>query len=119
MSGRDDYPLPAYAGYIWDRGDALVLQFSDGHHVELPIERCALALTPGGSVRADQRGWGVLLSLLRDRRNTYAQGKRPRIAEAGRETRYQVEMTLLAKALAKRPAPARTSTENDIFALDE
>jgi hypothetical protein len=115
-----DYPLPAYAGYIWDRGDCLVLQFEDGHRVELPHERCALALTDGGSVRADQRGWGLLLSLLRNRRNSYAAQRKPAIAEPGRETKYQIEMALLAKALANSVKPARsTSTDIDIFAQEE
>jgi hypothetical protein len=106
-----DYPLPAYAGYIWDRGDALVITLpdsidGDGHTVVLPITSLSI------SDKADQRGWLILRDVLHARRAAYdSKRNKPTIADRAAPTRVMVEEML------KAMKPARvTSTEVDIFA---
>jgi hypothetical protein len=108
-----DYPLPAYAGYIWDRGDALVITLpdsvgGDGHTVVLPITSLAIG------DKADQRGWIILRDLLHARKQAYDQHKAPTIADRAAPTRVMVEEMLRAM----KPARRVTSTEVDIFAQD-
>jgi hypothetical protein len=106
-----DYPLPAYAGYIWDRGDALILTFPDSaggqHSVQLPIERLSI------SDSADQRGWLILRDVLHARRSSYQQEKRVTTADRAAPTRRMVEEMLKRQGVTER---ASRSTEVDIFA---
>jgi|SRR5580658_2278146 hypothetical protein len=87
-----DYPPPAHAGYIWYRGDALIVSFAthdgEGHTVTLPLDRLVVGRD------ADQRGWLVLLEVLRARHLAAQQARRPLIGTSEMPTRMQVEALL-------------------------
>lgn len=107
-----DYPPPAYAGYIWARGDALVLSFATegggGHTVVLPFEK----LVVGNE--ADQRGWLILLEVLRERARAVREERRPALGTAEMPTSYQVEQ-LLAGKRAKAFTVRGQAVLDDIF----
>jgi len=112
MSDARDYPLPAYAMYIWHRGNALVLAGNDGHTVVIPLDKLAV------SSDADQRGWAILLDILRDRSRAYAQRSRPRIGTSEAPVRAQIE-ALLAGQRERAYGPRSTEIDDDIFASTE
>jgi hypothetical protein len=116
MSDARDYPLPAYAGYVWWRGDALVVSFPDESGgsestLVLPAERLAV-----GS-EAASRGWGVLLSVLRARSEAHAAGARATVGSPAAPTRVEVEALLAGRPVPIRRFDARGSEVRDLADL--
>jgi len=87
-----DYPPPAHAGYVWYRGDALMLAFpgenGSGHTICIPLEKLAIGR------EADQRGWLIFLETLRARATSAQQSRRPQLGTPDTPTRTQVEALL-------------------------
>lgn len=99
------YPPPSHALTVWFTGNALALAIppslgSRGHTVMIPLERCSLDRTEGGSIKATQLGWATLLSLLQARAAAEASEHptRPRIGEAPAPSLWQIEQALKASA---------------------
>lgn len=111
MSDARDYPLPAYAMYVWHRGDSLVLAGNDGHTIVLPVSK--LNVTSA----ADQRGWLILLEILRDRARAYAQRRSAaRIGTSTQPVRAQIEALLVAQ---REKAYGKPSTVIDVDIWDD
>jgi hypothetical protein len=109
MSDARDYPLPAYAMYVWHRGDAVVLAGNEGHTIVIPLDK--LAVGSG----ADQRGWTILLDILRDRSRAYAARRPARIGTNEAPVRAQIE-ALLAGQRERAYGARSTEIDEDIFA---
>ena len=112
-----DYPPPSYAGYIWHRGDSLVLglpggENTVGHTIVLPLAKLVV------SRDADQRGWLVLLEILGARKRTYEEGRRPQLATSDTPLRTQIE-ALLAGHRARAFDSRGREKVGDIFAKEE
>lgn len=84
-------PVPEFAARVWHTGSDLVLVLDSGMQISIPLDRLVVQLTDGGSVRADQRGLDQLLRVLRDSANA---ARRPRLAEHGAPTQFQLEEAL-------------------------
>lgn len=71
---HDPYPLPAYAANIWlnEADNCLMLAVpagadETGHTVRIPLDRCDVVVNGWGNPLPGQRGWRVLLDILRER----------------------------------------------------
>lgn len=94
------YPLPSYGLSIWLTGDTLNIAIppaADGtrqHTICLPLAKCSIETTEGGSILGRQRGWLVLLELLkskeREKRNPNA-----KIGNASAPVKYDIEQMLV------------------------
>jgi hypothetical protein len=112
---RDDdssYPLPAHAISIWKVGHELVLGLPPtapgvrGTTVRLPLERCEAIASAFGGTLANQRGWAILLDILRQREHA---GQRP--ATVGtRQAPVQYDVDAMIRAMgAAAPKVTRLS----------
>jgi hypothetical protein len=95
------YPPPSHALTLWFTGNALAIAIppsgpdARGHTVMLPLEKCQLARTEGGSIAAGSLGWATLLSLLQARMAAAA-AESPRIGTAPAPSLWQIEQALKA-----------------------
>lgn len=101
-------------------GDSLVLTFPPAgnetrtHEVNIPIDRCGIVSGWGGQPIASQRGWALLLDILRERQSA---SHTPTIAIPSAPNFYQVERALHAKKYDSRGKlisagePAKVSSE--------
>lgn len=119
------YPPPAHALTVWFTGNALALAIpasplGRGHTVMIPLDKCQLDRTEGGSIKATQLGWATLLSLLQARSAAEASERptRPRIGEAAGPSAWQIEQALKASGggrVAGKPSPKpRATTLSDL-----
>lgn len=99
------YPLPSYATTIWLDGNNICLALPSGpdskaHVIRIPLAKCSIEKSAGGSVLGTQMGWQALLEVLRQRRATQ---KRPiRLGDRASPVQYDIEAMLGAV----RNAPA-------------
>ncbi len=92
----DKYPLPAYAANIWFKGDALCVSFPNQQTIVIPVERCGIAKSEAGTPLPSQRGWMVLLQLMKDRA---AQARdETKIGQKGQPTQYEIERAMASDA---------------------
>lgn len=79
MTNNTDYPLPAHALSIWKVGHDIYVGVpaqgkTRGTTLKLPLDKCGIETSAFGGIRASQRGWAILLDILRARE---AAGQRP------------------------------------------
>lgn len=110
-----DYPLPAHCAYIWFDGANLRLQLppdgpeSHGNTVILPLERLGIVRNEAGAPRPDQRGWLVLLDVLRAR---LAAADR-RIGTQASPVQYDIEAVLRGVESAPSVAERKRAKSED------
>lgn len=99
-------PLPSYATTIWLDGTGnLCLALPSGpqghpHVVRIPLAKCSIEKSDGGSTLGRQMGWQALLEVLKQRQ---AAQKRPiRLGDRASPVQYDIEAMLGAV----RNAPA-------------
>lgn len=115
----EHYPLPQHAAYIWDNGQSIMIGFpplpgqTKGHSIAIPLDRCEVVLTDGGSVPASQSGFALLLRLLRER----ASAPGARIAAPGELTQDQCDRAMRAHISALSSARAEELRLERIEAL--
>jgi len=86
-----------------------VLAGNDGHTVVIPLDKLA------HTSDADQRGWGIILNILRERSRAYSARTAPRIGTCEAPVRAQIE-ALLAGQRARAYGARSTEIDEDIFA---
>lgn len=100
------YPLPSYGLSIWLTGDRINIAIPGAgsagtpHTISIPLAKCSLECGDGGTVLGRQRGWLILLELLkskeREKRNPNA-----RIGEASAPVRNDIEKLLVASKIQR------------------
>ncbi len=115
MPSPEKYPLPSYAANIWLAGDRIAVQFEGSHTIFIDLARCGVECNNSGSTLPTQRGWEVLLSILKDRSRATA---RPRIAERGAPVQYDIEQMLRAVQHYDSRGTAATQLE-DLGSLED
>lgn len=104
--------IPKHAISIWFEGDKLCLAFDENsHQVAIPVERAEVIRNGFGTPLPSQRGWEVLLSILRERYHE-ATKRVNQIARKSAPIQYMVEQVLKAKAATKRKASPELSLED-------
>lgn len=66
------YPLPSYAATIWLAGENICIALPSGasqksHTIRIPVAKCSIETSEWGEPLARQRGWMVLLDILKQR----------------------------------------------------
>ena len=73
LSDHSGYPLPSYASTIWlDGRGNLCLAVPSGpdskaHIISIPLAKCSIEKSDGGSTLGRQMGWQALLEVLKQR----------------------------------------------------
>lgn len=92
------YPLPSYCMQIWLAGDTIHLALPSGqdgkfHVVRVPLTKCSIEQSEGGSPLGRQLGWVVLLDILKQRQ---AAREAPKIGQRSAPVQYDIEAMLRA-----------------------
>lgn len=104
------YPLPSYATTIWLAGEHLHLALPSGpdgkaHTIRIPLAKCSIEQTEGGSTLGRQMGWQALLAILKERS---ALANRPvRLGDRAAPVQYDID--------AMVRAVSSTSTKPKVF----
>lgn len=110
-SDSEAYPLPSYGLAIWLVGDKLNIALpastpgGKSHVVAIPLTKCSIETTEGGSILGRQRGWLVLLDLLKSKERE-KRNPTPKIGQQGSPVRYDIEQML------KTMSPSRYDSKN-------
>lgn len=106
ISDHSGYPLPSYASTIWlDGRGNLCLALPSGpqakdHTITIPLAKCSVERSEGGSTLGRQMGWQALLAVLGQRQ---ASKVRPvRLGDRAAPVQYDIDAMLGAV----RSAPA-------------
>jgi len=88
------YPLPSHAVSIWLAGDRLMIGVPPVGDERpstkvIPLDNCFY-----DDKNVGQRGWAVLLNLLRDRSRMEREGKKPWLGTKGDPVQYDIEKML-------------------------
>ncbi len=107
MSDHSGYPLPSYATTIWLDGKGnLLLALPSGpdskaHTITIPLAKCGIERTDGGSTKSTQLGWQALLEVLKQRQ---AAQKRPvRLGDRAAPVQYDLDEMLGALRTGGKP----------------
>lgn len=125
ISDHSGYPLPSYATTIWLDGKGnLLLALPSGpdskaHTVTIPLAKCSIEQSEGGSTLGRQLGWQALLSILSERQKT--QEKPMRLGDRAAPVQYDLEAMLGAMRSAPKPKKfdekgSRLLDYDDLFA---
>lgn len=71
-STHSGYPLPSYVTSIWLAGDQIFMALPSGpdgkiHTIKVPLAKCSIETSEWGEPLASQRGWMVVLDILKQR----------------------------------------------------
>lgn len=104
IQDHSGYPLPSYATTIWLAGDHLCLALPSGpdskpHIVRVPIAKCSIERTDGGSTKSTQLGWQAILEILKQRAATQ---ERP-VRLGDRAAPVQYDMDAMLRAMGSAP----------------
>lgn len=120
ISDHTGYPLPSYAATIWLDGIGnLLIALPSGpeakpHTVTIPLAKCSIEKSEGGSILGRQQGWQALLAVLKERQ---ASQKRPvRLGDRAAPVQYDIEAML--GAVQSGSAKARRFDERGTQQLD-
>lgn len=98
ISDHSGYPLPSYASTIWLDGKGnLCLALPSGpdskaHTVTIPLAKCSVERSEGGSTLGRQMGWQALLAVLTQRQ---ASQVRPvRLGDRAAPVQYDIDAML-------------------------
>ena len=99
ISDHSGYPLPSYASTIWLSGADLCLAVASGpdskpHVIRIPLAKCSVEQSEGGSTLGRQMGWQALLSVLKQRQLT--QEKPVRLGDRAAPVQYDIDALLRA-----------------------
>src|SRR5579872_2168694 len=95
------YPLPSYGLSIWLVGDKLNIAIPGAgpgaisHTISIPLAKCSLECGDGGQILGRQRGWLVLLDLLKQKERE-KRSPAAKIGERASPPRYDIEKMLVA-----------------------
>jgi len=95
--------IPDHAISVWLEGDELKLGLAQPGSrptafLTLPLAKCSIEVSEFGQPLARQRGWLILIDLLKER----ARSGRKTIGFAANPVQYDVDQMLLAMAQTKR-----------------
>lgn len=100
IQDHSGYPLPSYATTIWLDGTGnLCLAMPSGpdskaHIIRIPLAKCSIEQSDGGSTLGRQMGWQALLAILKQRA---ASQERPiRLGDRAAPVQYDIEAMLRA-----------------------
>lgn len=110
-------PAPPHAALIWSVGTQLAIQFpgagaadgtgpSPSHTIFIDTAKCSVECSSWGEPLARQRGWAILLQLLRSRESDAAARRPSKIGTSGAITLYALESALRSGAAVRRFAPS-------------
>ena len=98
MQDHSGYPLPSYASTIWLDGKGnLCLALPSGpqgkaHTITIPLAKCSIERSEGGSTLGRQMGWQALLAVLTQRQ---ASQVRPvRLGDRAAPVQYDIDAML-------------------------
>ena len=98
MQDHSGYPLPSYASTIWLDGKGnLCLALPSGpqskaHTISIPLAKCSIERSEGGSTLGRQMGWQALLAVLTQRQ---ASQVRPvRLGDRAAPVQYDIDAML-------------------------
>ena len=98
LSDHSGYPLPSYASTIWlDGRGNLCLAVPSGpdskaHIITIPLAKCSVEKSDGGSTLGRQMGWQALLEVLKQRA---ASQERPiRLGDRAAPVQYDIDAML-------------------------
>lgn len=98
MHDHSGYPLPSYVSTIWLDGKGnLCLAVPSGpdsksHVITIPLAKCSIEKSDGGSTLGRQMGWQALLEVLKQRA---ASQQRPiRLGDRAAPVQYDIDAML-------------------------
>ena len=97
------YPLPSYVTSIWLAGDTIHLALPSGpdgksHIIRIPLAKCSIESSEWGEPLARQRGWLVLLDILKQRQQERQQPVR--LGDRAAPVQYDIDAMLRAVSSA-------------------
>lgn len=103
MRDHSGYPIPSYASTVWLDGNGnLCLAVPSGpegkaHVIAVPLAKCSIERSDGGSTLGRQMGWQALLEVLKQRA---ASQQRPiRLGDRAAPVQYDIDAMLGAVQL--------------------
>ncbi len=124
MTAQDHsgYPLPSYATSVWLAGDQLHIALPSGpdgksHTVRIPLAKCSIEQSEGGSTLGRQMGWQALLSILKQRQATQATAIR--LGDRASPVQYDIEAMLLATSASTSTAKRFDASGTHQLSYDE
>jgi hypothetical protein len=116
MTAQDHsgYPLPSYAATIWLAASDLCIALPSGpdgksHVIRIPLAKCSIEKTDGGSTMGTQMGWQALLEILKTRAATQ---ERPiRLGDRAAPVQYDIDAMLRATSTSTAK-PSRFDEKN-------
>lgn len=99
MQDHSGYPLPSYTTVIWLAGDQIHLSLPSGpdgksHTIRIPLAKCSIESGEWGEPLARQRGWLVLLDILKQRQQERQQPVR--LGDRAAPVQYDIDAMLRA-----------------------
>jgi hypothetical protein len=118
-SDHSGYPLPAYAMTIWLAGDQIHITLPSGpggkiHTIRIPLAKCSIETSEWGEPLARQRGWLVLLELLKQRQ----QERTAPIRMGDRAAPVQYDIDQMLKAVSGASADTRKFNSRGVEQID-
>jgi hypothetical protein len=98
ISDHSGYPIPSYATTIWLDGTGnLLLALPSGpdskaHTITIPLAKCSIEQSEGGSTLGRQMGWQALLAVLKQRQAT--QSRPVRLGDRAAPVQYDIDAML-------------------------
>jgi len=100
ISDHSGYPIPSYASTIWLDGKGnICLALPSGpeskaHTITIPLAKCSIEQSEGGSTLGRQMGWQALLAVLKQRQAS--QSRPVRLGDRAAPVQYDIDAMLRA-----------------------
>lgn len=112
------YPLPSYATTIWLASDHLCVALPSGpngkaHTVRIPLAKCSIEQSEGGSTLGRQLGWQALLEILKTRA---AAASRP-VRLGDRAAPVQYDLDAMLRAVSTTPSTPKVFSNRGVRQL--
>ena len=114
------YPPPSNALTLWFDGNSICVGIAPsspegrGHTVRLPLAKCSIECSEGGTPLARQLGWRALRDLLTAAYHAGQGAPRAKISEPAAPSLYQIEQALRASGPKLGSGPAGRTTLADL-----
>ena len=107
LSDHSGYPLPSYVTQIWLAGDFIHMALPSGpdgkiHVIKVPVGKCSIETSEWGEPLASQRGWMVVLDLLKQRQQERAAPSR--LGDRAAPVQYDIDAMLRAVSTSPQKA---------------